>query len=98
MVYPKSLIPQAELAVNPKSLILQAELAVNPNSLLRGMMILRYDAAAVCGSLPFIQGSPKCPGFYIYYKKEVILMVELDQFRFSLQALKQPLIEVGDSL
>lgn len=30
--------------------------------------------------------------------KEVILVVELDQFKFTLSGYKQPLIEVGDSL
>ena len=30
--------------------------------------------------------------------KEVILVVELDQFKFTLGTFKQPLIEVRDSL
>ena len=34
----------------------------------------------------------------MYKKKEVKLMVELDQFRFALNDFRKPLVEVRDSL
>ncbi len=33
-----------------------------------------------------------------YFQKEVVIMVELDQFKFTLSTYTEPLKEVGDSL